>query len=287
MSISGFTIVRNAKRLDYPFPENVLSILPLCDEFIINCGDSEDGTLAACEQLRDLYPGKVKIIQSVWERSAQSGGFQLRHQTDAALKECRGDWCFYIQADEVVSEQDHGAILENIRRADKMPEVDGLAFEYLHFYGDYRHFQVGRHWYRREVRLFKNHRKIQAFRDAQGFRIDGQRLKAIPAGATVYHYGHVRSGDSLHTKNREMVQWWGEAPAENPLHLRRSVGLRKFNGQHPRVMKGRIEAFDETLINLEACPRKYDWDELKDLITLSWEKIVHYRLGEFRNYDLV
>ena len=47
--ISGFTIVRNATILAYPFRESVLSILPLCEEFIINCGNSTDDTAQIVE----------------------------------------------------------------------------------------------------------------------------------------------------------------------------------------------------------------------------------------------
>lgn len=84
-TVSGFTIVRNARVLDYPFEESVLSALPLCDEFVINCGDSTDDTLEVCQTLQKRHPEKIRIITSKWEEKNQSGGFQLRHQTDQAL----------------------------------------------------------------------------------------------------------------------------------------------------------------------------------------------------------
>ena len=39
MKISGFTIVRNALKFNYPVVEAIKSILPICDEFIVNVGD--------------------------------------------------------------------------------------------------------------------------------------------------------------------------------------------------------------------------------------------------------
>ena len=45
MKVSGFTIARNVVRADYPIKEAVTSILPLCDEFVIAVGKSEDETL--------------------------------------------------------------------------------------------------------------------------------------------------------------------------------------------------------------------------------------------------
>lgn len=107
MSVSGFTIVRNASLLNYPFLESVRSLLPLCDEFVINCGDSNDNTAELCEQLRKENPQKVKIFFSTWNQKKQKGGFQLKYQTDLAIAGCSNDWCFYIQADEVIHQQDY------------------------------------------------------------------------------------------------------------------------------------------------------------------------------------
>ncbi len=44
MFVSGFTIVRNAVRYDYPIVESIRSLLPLVDEMVVAIGDSEDGT---------------------------------------------------------------------------------------------------------------------------------------------------------------------------------------------------------------------------------------------------
>ena len=183
--ISGFTIVRNARLLDYPFRESVLSVLPLCEEFIINCGDSTDDTLDICLALEHETKGKVKVVQSIWDLEDQGGGLQLKSQTDTTMAYCREKWCFYIQADEVIHEGDYSKIRKAIEAADQRDHVDGILFEYLHFYTSYDYLIQGRNWYRKEVRVFKNHRRIAAFRDAQGFRKDGRRLKVISSHARV------------------------------------------------------------------------------------------------------
>ncbi len=286
MRISGFTIVRNAVRLNYPFLESVRSVMPLCDEFIINCGKSEDETRALCAQLEREFPGKVRVLDTVWEREGQSGGFQLKHQSDLALKECHGRWCFYIQADEVIHDKDFPAIRAAMGKADSRHDIDGLVFEYRHFYGSYQYEIRGRNWYRREVRLFKNGRGIEAFRDAQGFRRNGQRLNVFPAQARVFHYGYVRTPDSLGAKSAEMALWWGETPKTEPesVELHRHVGLRKYRGTHPKVMAERVatpNTFDPA-----KCRRKWDKNEIKNALTLLWETFFPFRLGEFRNYQI-
>ena len=45
MKVTGFSFVRNAIKFDYPVFEAITSILPLCDEFVVAVGKSEDDTL--------------------------------------------------------------------------------------------------------------------------------------------------------------------------------------------------------------------------------------------------
>lgn len=286
--ISGFTIVRNAIKLDYPFKESLLSLLPLCDEIVINCGDSDDGTVEFCEQFASQFSGRIKLIRSTWAEKNQKGGYQLKAQTDTALAACRGEWCFYLQADEVLHQADHEAIRRAIALADKRPDIDGVVFQYLHFYGSYDYQIRGRNWYRREVRLFKNHRGIQAFRDAQGFRIGERRLSAFSSGARVFHYGYVRSVKSLDAKAREMNKWWGVTTRSSETtqsQLKNHVGLSRFTDSHPGVMTDRIKALGQSF-QPERCPRVWDLPELKNALTLLWDKVFPFRIGEFRNFDL-
>jgi glycosyltransferase involved in cell wall biosynthesis len=287
MDISGFTLVRNALKLDYPFRESVLSILPLCREFVINCGDSDDDTADLCEDLAREYK-QIRVFHTQWNRDNQSGGFQLKSQTDFALNQCQSPWCFYIQADEAIHEQDYPKILHALTEANAIDEIDGVVFDYLHFYGSYDYTIRGRNWYRREVRLLKNRRGIEAFRDAQGFRKGGRRLTAIASGAKVYHYGYVRTPESLRQKSIEMAQWWGDKPKVESKDLapRRHVGLTRFSQSHPGVMGTRIHG-ESIEFDPKRCERIWDRNEIKNALTLLWESIVPIRIGEFRNYDLV
>lgn len=287
-SISGFTIVRNASILEYPFRESVRSVLPLCDEFIINCGHSDDNTAEVVSDLAKEFPSKIKTIFTHWTRENQSGGFQLKKQSDQAMQMAKSDWCFYIQADEVIHEGDHEAILSAIKRASERPEVDGILFDYLHFYGNFNYQIQGRNWYRREVRAFKNNRGIEAFRDAQGFRKHGNRIAVIPSGARIFHYGYVRTSESLRKKAEQMSQWWGEKASSSPesFLLKKHVGLSKFQGSHPKWMNEKLAN------NAQYCDpmkgkRIWDKNEIKNAVTMLWESIVPYRIGEFRNYEKI
>jgi hypothetical protein len=285
--VSGFTIVRNAEKLGYPFKESVRSVLPLCDEFWIGCGDSEDATLEFCHTLVAESGGKVKVFETTWTRENQSGGFQLKKQTDEVLRRCAGKWCLYIQADELMHEADFDSIRAAMEVATPRADIDGLLFDYLHFYGNYDYEIRGRNWYRREVRLFKNGRGISAYRDAQGFRGPEERkLRVLPSGGRVFHYGYVRTPKSLGVKSGQMAQWWGNpGTAQGEVPIRRHVGLKRYQSSHPAVMKNRI-ATQTDLVDPMRQSRHWDWTEVKNAITLAWESIVPVRIGEFRNYEL-
>ncbi len=285
--ISGFTIVRNAQILDYPFQEAVRSVLPLCEEFIINCGDSADQTLELCRELEAESDGKVKIVQSIWDHQDQKGGWQLKDQTDTTMAFCKEKWCFYIQADEAIHESDHEKILKAIDLANIRADVDGILFDYMHFYGSYDYIIRARNWYRHEVRVFKNHRGISAFQDAQGFRKEGARLSVIRSGAKIFHYGYVRDTDSMMRKSSELSQWWGEQPKKDPrqLSFKRRVGMRRFTESHPAVMQERVRAARP--VDVKTWRRAWDRKEVKNFVSAVWEFAFGFRIGEFRNYKLI
>ena len=169
MKVCGFTIVRNAVRLDYPIVEAIMSILPLCDEVIVAVGTSDDGTL---ELVKGIYSEKIKIIETVWDDRQREGGRTLALETDKAFAAIPtdADWCFYIQADEILHEQYYPVIREAMQRYKDVKGVDGLLFHYKHFYGSYDYLGSSWNWYRREIRIIRNDRNIFSYRDAQGFR---------------------------------------------------------------------------------------------------------------------
>ena len=79
VKISGFTFARNTVRLDYPIVESIKSILPIVDEYVVNVGPDEDGTLDLIQSIGDP---KIKTIQSQWNPNLNSGGYlSLSRQT--------------------------------------------------------------------------------------------------------------------------------------------------------------------------------------------------------------
>src|SRR5688572_24978219 len=179
MKVSGFTFVKNAVQFSYPIVEAITSILPVCDEFIVSVGDCEDGTL---ELIQSINSPKIKIIRSVWDNSLREGGKVLAVETNKALDAISpdSDWAFYIQGDEVVHEKYLDTIKQEMLRWKDKPEVEGLLFKYLHFYGTYDFVADSRGWYRHEIRIIRNDKAIRSFKDAQGFRKNDRKLNVKP-----------------------------------------------------------------------------------------------------------
>jgi len=51
MHVTGFTFIRNAVKFDFPIVEAITSILPICDEFVVAIGQSNDATLQLIQEI--------------------------------------------------------------------------------------------------------------------------------------------------------------------------------------------------------------------------------------------
>jgi hypothetical protein len=285
MKVSGFTFVRNGISYDYPFRESILSILPLVDEMIVNVPSSEDQTYQAVASIKDT---KIRIITSEWDTSAYSGGRILSYHTNLALKHCTGDWCFYIQADEVVHEDDYPGIKKALMDNYGNKEVEGLLFNYRHFYGSYNCVATAKTWYRKEIRVIRNNIGVFSFEDAQGFRKhDNKKLKVRSANnAFIYHYGWVRPPESMKIKTIAMDRLWhgNKKDEENKKfkYKTRQYGLRGYTGTHPKIMSGRIAKKNW---DFEYQSRVTNRREFRYWLSDIFEKITGICLFEYKGYE--
>lgn len=312
MKMSGFSFVRNGISLYYPVVESIKSILPIVDEFIIAVGKSSEGDKTR-EKIAEINDPKVRIIDTVWEEKYFNRGIINSIQTDIAMKECSGDWLFYLQADEVVHEKYLPIIKNRCVELIDDKEIEGLLFRYKHFWGDYSHYHKGHGWYPNEIRIIRNLPKIHSWQSAQSFRKfdyydnprqeDGhQKLKVAKVDAEVYHYGWVRPPqlmqnkkkalDSVHWGSNKAMDYYTKAPKEfdyGPLNL-----LGKFEGTHPKVMEEMIAKFDwKEKLQFKGKPNKYRQLHKHETLKyrfISWiEKFLlkGKTIGGFKNYILL
>jgi glycosyltransferase involved in cell wall biosynthesis len=286
--ISGFTFIRNGVKFDYPFEESILSLLPLVDECIINVGVGEDSTLERIQALA-AQQKKIKIFTSVWDENLRKEGLILSQQTNLAIEQCSGDWGIYLQADEVLHEEDQTKIRLALERAQKLPEVDGILFDYIHFYGDFFVVNQNPSSYRHEVRAIRLKNGIQSWKDAQGFRKKTnqgfEKLQVIRSQARIFHYGWVRPPEVMREKTEAMDKLYhpdGEGTGDN-YRYKRIYGLERFVGTHPKVMLDRVEK-KRWKVDLMAAPMIFTAKDVRKFLARSIEKLTGWLPGQYKNY---
>ena len=256
MQVSGFSVVRNAIRYDYPFLESLRSLLPLVDELVVAVGDCDDGTV---EALADLDSPKLKLIHTTWDPAVRSGGLIISQQTNIALDACQGDWCFYLQADEVLHENDLDRLDRAMRKNIDRKSIDGLSFRYHHFRASYDYRDPLP--YRRQTRIIRRTSGARSYGDACGFRIDDKRLRTVRTGAWIYHYGHVKPPRNMSAK----MDYFGSLYDGRNIEPGRETSYdtygwdvrscERFNGTHPGLMAQRIAAQDWSAPPCKLIPR--------------------------------
>ncbi len=289
MKVTGFSFISNAIKYNYPIKEALLSILPLCDEIVVAVGQSDDNTR---EMVQAIDP-RIRIIDTVWDYSLKAGGKVLAAETDKAYAAIPGntDWCIYIQGDEVMDEAGYEAVLAAMRKYKDDMRVDGLLFKYRHFFGSYQYIGDESGWYRNEIRIVRKNDSVYSYKDAQGFRKgDNQKLSVKPVNAYIHHYGWVQDVKSIMSKFivKDKIYFGKEIDLENVVipadyipQLVRS--LKKYTGNHPAVMKKRIDEY----------PVQFEYDtsknrlKIKDRLKNLLENITGERPFDFKNYKVL
>lgn len=309
MFISGFTFIKNACLYDFQLVESILSVLPVVDEMIVVAGDSDDNTN---ELLQSIKSDKIRIINTVWDTSKFSGGAKIyAEQTDIALRACKGDWCLYIQSDEVLHEDSVEPIRAACQKYLNDKRVEAMTLDFVHIYADYKHYISAQHFgYPREIRIVRGGvGDIHSWRDAQSFRImsdfDGisysrtensRKLNCIQTDAKIFHYGWSRDPRAMLDKANMAVRLY------NPnAELRQGVDFYDYGNvacfptykkSQPMVMEQRIKNISwEHLL-------KYDGEPINERKIFGAKyRIVNFienkilcggrRIGGFKNYKIV
>jgi hypothetical protein len=300
MLISAFTFARNADKFYYPVKASICSVLPIADEIIIALadGDLDDKTQV---NIQSIQNPKIKIFKRQWDPGLYAGSKVFAHETDFALSKCQGIWCLYLQADEVLHEEDLLVIQEACKRYESDLKVDGFLFNYVHFWGDYQHRLATHGLIPKEIRVIRNGIGCYSYKDAVSFRKgNNEKLNVVNISARIFHYGYLRPPGimgrktkvqhAIHRGDKEAFEKqtaptydWG------PLG-----GLQKFEGTHPAVMREWMAQFNwQSSLNYRK-PALFEKSPHKHLRTkyrlLTWiEKNLNggEQIFGFKNYKLV
>jgi glycosyltransferase involved in cell wall biosynthesis len=250
MKVSGFTFIRNGTVLGYPFIESINSILPICDEFIIAVGPSEDDTLA---RLRKINSKKIKIIQTQWNENMKDRGFVYAQQKMIAHFNCSGDWAFYLEGDEVIHQDDLKTIKKVMQTSLNNSNIESLVFDYYHFFGSKDWVATSPAWYRNEARIIRNNLRAWSPDALYFVNMDknkkGRYPNAILVGVPIYHYGHIRSVASMNDKLKRVGKYWKTKIPNFISYKIDPRAVKPFLGQHPFIMNKWLKEKAEPFFN--------------------------------------
>ena len=239
MKISAFTFIRNGTIFGFPYSESIRSVLPIVDEFVVNVGDSDDDTL---EKIREIDDPKIRIIQSKWNDKMKVGGYVYGQQKMIAQFNCTGDWAFYIEGDEIVHEDDLEKIVDACRAYKDDERVEALTFDYYHFYGNANSYLDSPSWYRRAARIIKTSVRSYA-PDGLYWHVLTSKSKvsrypkSAHTGASIYHYGWVRSEEEMNLKSGNVQKYWNKNHRRIDYREIDQQIIREFEGSHPEIIR--------------------------------------------------
>lgn len=238
MKVSAFTFIKNGVILGYPFIQSIQSVLSIVDEFIINVGESDDDTL---QLIKSINSPKIRIIESKWNQNMKDSGYIYGQQKMISQFNCSGDWAFYIEGDELYHENDLSQIKSAMQEHLNDSNVESLAFDFYHFYGNANTYLDSPGWYRSEARIIKTSCRSYApdglFWLVLKNNKKGRYPKAKHTGVYCFHYGWVRSQDQMNLKSKQVQRYWGKSYKKIDYSQMDSKILKKFNGTHPMIIK--------------------------------------------------
>lgn len=267
MSLSVATIVSQPLELKYPIAAVLESAAPVADQIVVNIDIGRDPGLTARHLVSEeiLFPlaqrgvlkggmGSTLVIHSAWDWSARDGGQELARQTNLAFSYCTGDWILYLQADEVLHEDDY----DLIRWLTTLPEeYAGAEFLRLYFWRDIRTLRLD--WTQPLIRLIRNGKGLSTG-DAMNCQVEGLVWPVDEGLPRLFHYSRLGEPEDI-ARRIHTLDGLFHAPETLRLPTKYDWGLRAFDthamtespegrpgsvltpyeGAHPKAMLERLQ----------------------------------------------
>lgn len=131
-TVSGYTTTKDCISQGYPWERTIESMLGFCDEVVVVDGGSTDGTW---ERLTQLASENEKIVAKQVKRDWDSKRFSVfdGDQKAEARKLCTKEFCWQMDADEVLPQQDWEKVYDLCRRL--TPEIDLVSLPVVEYWG--------------------------------------------------------------------------------------------------------------------------------------------------------
>ena len=127
-TISGYTTLRNATQMMYPWRATVMSMLDFCDEVVVVDGGSTDGTWEELQVMAESQgEGRLKVHQHIVDPDSPSFAYESDGKLKAQARSlCTSEFCWQMDADEVVHEDDYPKIKNLLRTFPRYTNIVSL-----------------------------------------------------------------------------------------------------------------------------------------------------------------
>lgn len=177
-SISGMMYLERRNKKFFPYLEAILSVLPICDEFVVLVVNSEN----VFEEVKDLSNKLSKIKPYFYEcnkefkpeGTTRARGVRIREMQNIAIEKTKGDYIFLVQADEAFKWKD-------------LPKIKNLVGVYDSIYFRRRpvaNWLMGEKWRFYHNRLAKKTNNLKTVIDGAEFC---QQAKIIKTDIDYFH----------------------------------------------------------------------------------------------------
>jgi glycosyltransferase involved in cell wall biosynthesis len=131
-TLSGYTTTMDCYKNQYPWEQSVQSMLGLCDEVVVVDGGSTDGTW---EKLKSWAESEPRLVIDQVNRDWDDPRFAVfdGQQKAESRHRCTMDFCWQLDADEVIHEDDYEKIRNLLREFPQ--EVDIVSLPVIEYWG--------------------------------------------------------------------------------------------------------------------------------------------------------
>lgn len=161
--LTGFTVLRNAYRLGYPFVEACLSVIDHVDSYVFAICDDDDSTRYYCQRLQRQFP-KIMTVSFPWPEGGQTG-LSIGWAQTKAMRSCSGEYLWLIQADEVYWSESAAMVRATVTAN---PAANAFSLPFSHILENFQSINPSPH-YREAIRVVRNLPTIQAENDGWTF----------------------------------------------------------------------------------------------------------------------
>ena len=263
-SISGYTTTLDCIKHQYPYEDSIRSMVGFCDEVVIVDGGSKDGTWERLQEMASNDP-RIKLVRNERDWSHKRFAVFDGDQKAVARSHCTGDFCWQMDADEVLPESDWTKVRDLCKSFPKTSNL--VCLPVVEFWGSKEKVRMDiTPW---KWRLSRNLPHITHGIPAQLRMTDSEGNLYARQGTDGCDYIHVSTGDPIPCANFYTEE----------AHRARIAAI----GGHPEALHAYQSWFKHVVSSLPS-PRHYSWFNMerkirtyRDYWQRHWESLFDIR----------